>query len=62
MRWLALLFLLLPGAAMAQALLSDVGERHEVIESDLVTIAPRRSRRERKSDPPSSSNGSNGNP
>ena len=54
--------LAIPGAAMAQALLSDVGERHEVIESDLVTIAPRRSRRERKSDPPSSSNGSNGNP
>jgi predicted PurR-regulated permease PerM len=54
--------LAIPGAAMAQALLSDVGERHEVIESDLVQIAPRRRRRDRKSDPPSSSNGSNGNP
>jgi len=54
--------LAIPGAAMAQALLSDVGERHEVIESDLVKIAPRRSRRDRKSEPPSSPPGSNGNP
>lgn len=54
--------LAIPGAAMAQALLSDVGERHEVIDSDLVTIAPRRRRRDRKSEPPSPPTGTNGNP
>lgn len=54
--------LAIPGAAMAQALLTDVGERHEVIESDLVTIAPRRRRRDRKSEPPSPPPGTDGNP
>lgn len=54
--------LAIPGAAMAQALLSDVGVRHEVIESDLVTIEPRRRRRDRKSEPHSPSTGTNGNP
>jgi predicted PurR-regulated permease PerM len=55
--------LAIPGAAMAQALLSDMGERHDVIDSDLVTIRPRRGRRERRADngaPPTA--GSNGNP
>jgi predicted PurR-regulated permease PerM len=54
--------LAIPGAAMAQALLTDVGERHEVIESDLVTIEPRRRRRDRKSEPPPPPTGTNGNP
>lgn len=54
--------LAIPGAAMAQALLSDVGVRHEVIESDLVTIEPRRRRRDRKSEPHSPPTGTNGNP
>ncbi|MFZ4717979.1 MAG: AI-2E family transporter [Ilumatobacteraceae bacterium] len=40
--------LAIPGAAMAQALLSDVGRRHEVIESELVTIRQRPTRAERK--------------
>ena len=40
--------LAIPGAAMAQALLSERGERHDLIESDLVTITPRRGRAERK--------------
>ncbi len=54
--------LAIPGAAMAQALLTDVGARHEVIESDLVTIEPRRRRRDRKSAPPPPPTGTNGNP
>jgi predicted PurR-regulated permease PerM len=40
--------LAIPGAAMAQALLSDIGTRHDVIESELVTIRPRQGRQERK--------------
>lgn len=40
--------LAIPGAAMAQALLSDVGQRHAVIESELVDITPRTSRAERR--------------
>lgn len=40
--------LAIPGAAMAQALLTDVGERHEVIDSELVTIRAPRSRLERR--------------
>ncbi len=40
--------LAIPGAAMVQALLGDVGERHEVIDNDLTTIIPRRRRRERR--------------
>lgn len=40
--------LAIPGAAMAQALLTDVGERHEVIDSELVTIRPPRGRLERR--------------
>jgi predicted PurR-regulated permease PerM len=40
--------LAIPGAAMAQALLSDRGERHALIDSELVTITPRRGRAERR--------------
>jgi predicted PurR-regulated permease PerM len=40
--------LAIPGAAMAQALLTDVGERHEVIDAELVTIRPPRGRGERR--------------
>lgn len=40
--------LAIPGAAMVQALLSDMGQRHDVIDSDLVRIEPRLSRRERR--------------
>jgi hypothetical protein len=40
--------LAIPGAAMAQALLSDVGVRHAVIDSDLLTIRPRQGRHERR--------------
>jgi predicted PurR-regulated permease PerM len=40
--------LAIPGAAMAQALLSDIGTRHDVIDSELVTIRPRKGRQERK--------------
>lgn len=40
--------LAIPAAAMVQALLGDVGERHEVIDNDLTTILPKRRRRERR--------------
>jgi predicted PurR-regulated permease PerM len=40
--------LAIPGAAMAQALLTDVGARHEVIDAELVTIRPPRGRGERR--------------
>lgn len=40
--------LAIPAAAMAQALLGDVGERHEVIDNDLTVILPIRRRRERR--------------
>ncbi|MDO8363485.1 MAG: AI-2E family transporter [Actinomycetota bacterium] len=40
--------LAIPGAAMVQALLSNTGERHEVIETDLTTIVPRRRRHARR--------------
>lgn len=44
--------LAIPGAAMAQALLVDVGERHAVIDNELVTIQPRRRRSDRPAPPP----------
>jgi hypothetical protein len=34
--------LAIPGAAMIQALLSDMGERHEVVDDRLTTVDPRR--------------------
>jgi predicted PurR-regulated permease PerM len=40
--------LAIPGAAMLQALLSNTGERHEVIETKLTAITPRRRWRERR--------------
>ena len=40
--------LAIPGAAMLQALISNTGTRHEVIESNLTTIVPKRRRRDRK--------------
>ena len=40
--------LAIPGAAMMQALLSNIGERHEVIESELTVIKPRMRRRQRR--------------
>lgn len=39
--------LAIPGAAMVQALLSNAGTRHDVIESDLVAVHPPRRRRGR---------------
>ncbi len=40
--------LAIPGAAMLQAMFTDFGERHEVIESDLVHLAKRQPRHERR--------------
>lgn len=40
--------LAIPGAAMIQALVSQSGTRHEVIDSHLTAIVPRRGRRERR--------------
>lgn len=40
--------LAIPGAAMAQALVSDMGDRHEVIDSELVVIRPPKRRQERR--------------
>jgi predicted PurR-regulated permease PerM len=40
--------LAIPGAAMIQALLSNTGERHEVIDNDLVVIKPRLRRQQRR--------------
>jgi len=40
--------LAIPGAAMLQALISNTGRRHEVIESTLTTVAPKGRRRDRK--------------
>ena len=40
--------LAIPAAAMVQALASDFGERHEVIDNDLTAILPRRRRKERR--------------
>jgi predicted PurR-regulated permease PerM len=40
--------LALPAAAMAQAILSEWGTRHDVIESELTTIAPPPPRRRRR--------------
>ncbi|MFM2077748.1 MAG: hypothetical protein RJA49_1638 [Actinomycetota bacterium] len=54
--------LAIPGAAMAQALLSDVGERHDVIDSELVTIRPRRRRHERRGANSQPTAGPNGDP
>jgi predicted PurR-regulated permease PerM len=54
--------LAIPGAAMAQALLSDVGERHDVIDSELVTIRPRRRRQERRGANSQSMPGPDGDP
>ncbi len=39
--------LAIPGAAMVQALLGDIGERHEVIDSNLTNVAPRLRRQQR---------------
>jgi predicted PurR-regulated permease PerM len=47
--------LAIPGAAMVQALLYDVGERHDVIDNDLVDVAPRRRRRDKRNDDPTNS-------
>jgi len=50
--------LALPAAAMGQAIISDLGQRHDVIESSLVDIAPpppKRNRRSRRAaEPPGS--------
>jgi predicted PurR-regulated permease PerM len=49
--------LAIPGAAMVQALLSNTGTRHEVIETKLTAIFPKRRRRDRRSgddEPPES--------
>ncbi len=49
--------LAIPGAAMLQAVFTDFGERHEVIESDLVHLAKRQRRQERRAarkEPPTS--------
>ena len=43
--------LAIPAAAMAQAVLSNVGERHEVIDSHLTTTRARQARRRRRSRP-----------
>ena len=40
--------LAIPGAAMAQALIGNTGERHEVIESDLTSLKPRLRRQKRR--------------
>ncbi|MGB8859693.1 MAG: AI-2E family transporter [Ilumatobacteraceae bacterium] len=40
--------LAIPGAAMIQALLSNTGQRHEVIESDLTVIKPKLRRQQRR--------------
>ena len=40
--------LAIPGAAMAQALIGNTGERHEVIESDLTAVKPRLRRQKRR--------------
>jgi predicted PurR-regulated permease PerM len=40
--------LAIPGAAMVQALLTNAGTRHEVIDSHLVRMPPRRRRAERR--------------
>jgi predicted PurR-regulated permease PerM len=40
--------LAIPGAAMLQALISNTGRRHEVIESTLTTVTPKGRRRDRK--------------
>lgn len=40
--------LAIPGAAMLQALLSNTGTRHEVIDSDLLVIKPRMRRQQRR--------------
>jgi hypothetical protein len=37
--------LAIPGAAMIQAVLSETGTRHEVIDSHLTTLRPRKARR-----------------
>ena len=43
--------LAIPGAAMLQALISNTGKRHEVIESTLTVVTPKRRRKERKQPP-----------
>ena len=52
--------LAIPAAAMIQALISQTGERHEVVESDLTTIRQRlrrRQRREERKNPTSDTDG-----
>ena len=40
--------LAIPGAAMVQALLGDIGERHEVIDTNLTRVPPRLRRQQRR--------------